>query len=47
MIHNFFPKLKSDFEMILFELGDNNGKKGEKLKRKEERRGKNYISVTL
>ena len=40
MIHNFFSKLKSDFEMILFKLGDNNGKKGEKLKRKDERKGK-------
>ena len=27
MIHNFFSKLKNDFEMILFKLGDNNGKK--------------------
>ena len=39
MIHNFFSKLKSDFEMNLFKLGDNNGKKGEKLKRKDERKG--------
>ena len=40
MIHNFFSKLKSDFEMILFKLSDNNGKKGAKLKRKDERKGK-------
>ena len=47
MIHNFFSKLKSDYEMILFKLGDNNGKKGEKLKRKDERKGKKNYIVTL
>lgn len=45
MIHNFFSKLKSDYEMILFKLGDNNGKKGEKLKRKDERKGKKTTSL--